>query len=639
MSASIVLPIPGLEPNPAATSGITEPVEPRPGSRAARLAVPLATDVLKEIATEYGVCVHPLGIRRINTETGQSETIDIPCGARLASKCAPCAEKNRRARLQQLRYGWHLDEEPAVTPRAATGDERALVELRAHYEFERLHVEATARWDQIAELDEAIREVSEAIAEAGLRGTLPASDLMPDLDSESSDDQEEDDSRKNRTRSTRRRQDVPDLPRMKVSPRTVGRVFTAPDGTTHRDSMLLTVTLDSYGEIHAPRRANRPVCPCGTTHHPDDPKIGTPVDPASYDYRRAALDAIHFARFLDRFWQNLRRACGLNVQYGGCVELQKRLAPHGHFAIRGTIPRALVRKVAAATYHQVWWPPHDQLMHSPTNPPRWDSDHKAWVDPITKEALHLVSWAKALDALDDDPGADPAHVVYCGRVDPRGVKAGSKDAERTIRYITKYLTKDITEHVTPTADPQRAHFDRLHAELSVLPCSPTCANWILYGIKPKGASSKLKPGNCPGQGPPARVTWLHRPSGPDLPAMVRQNADRPPRRQSRLGQSPSGSRQLGFPDHVDSRDQVEGQKQGAGHLKRLYEYELCKPGDARPTPRTHPRHAGHLRPHAMATSNRSSQTTTASRTFGNHSLPPRRLTLEGMTSPWLPRKH
>ena len=70
-----------------------------------------------------------------------------------------------------------------------------------------------------------------------------------------------------------------------------------------------------------------------------------------------------------------------------------------------------------------------------------------------------------MDALDGDHDAAPAHVVRCGRVDPRGAKAGSKDAERTIRYITKYLTKDITDHVTPTADPQRSHFDRMHAEL------------------------------------------------------------------------------------------------------------------------------------------------------------------------------
>jgi hypothetical protein len=118
----------------------------------------------------------------------------------------------------------------------------------------------------------------------------------------------------------------------------------------------LTMTLDSYGPVH-----------------PD----GTPVNPSSYDYRRAAWDAIAFPRLLDRFWQNLRRCVGWNVQYAGCVEPQRRLAPHAHFAIRGTIPRTVLREVAAATYHQVWWPtvgePSDQA-------PVWNESAGSWID-------------------------------------------------------------------------------------------------------------------------------------------------------------------------------------------------------------------------------------------------------------------
>ena len=33
-----------------------------------------------------------------------------------------------------------------------------------------------------------------------------------------------------------------------------------------------------------------------------------------------------------------------------------KIAPHVHIAIRGTISRAELREVIAATYHQVWWP-------------------------------------------------------------------------------------------------------------------------------------------------------------------------------------------------------------------------------------------------------------------------------------------
>ncbi len=86
--------------------------------------------------------------------------------------------------------------------------------------------------------------------------------------------------------------------------------------------MFVTLTCDSYGRVR------------------DD---GTPVDPSLYDYRRAARDAVHFAALVDRWWQNLRRCVGWDVQYFATVEPQKRVAPHLHAAIRGSIPHELLR--------------------------------------------------------------------------------------------------------------------------------------------------------------------------------------------------------------------------------------------------------------------------------------------------------
>ena len=175
------------------------------------------------------------------------------------------------------------------------------------------------------------------------------------------------DGKKPLSRSTRRRVDTVELPRLPVENRTVGRTFTARDGRTIRPSTLLTVTLGSHGKVHTGARTRRgrlEPCECGTLHGQRDPLLGTPLDPKAYDYRAAALDAIHFAAVLDRFWQNLRRAVGWKVQYAGAVELQKRLAPHAHFAVRGTMPRKVMRQVAAATYHQVWWPPFDIMRYT-----------------------------------------------------------------------------------------------------------------------------------------------------------------------------------------------------------------------------------------------------------------------------------
>jgi hypothetical protein len=337
------------------------------------------------------------------------------------------------------------------------------VVLRAHLEFDRAQtllrpMDPDTRAAEIADVDAAIAELDAEINTTGLRGRA-----APDHDHPH-----------RRVRSTRRRQDAPDLPRRPVEPRTVGRVYEAPDGKLYRPSLFITLTLPSYGRVHAD---------------------GTPVDPDSYDYRQAAWDAVHFPRLLDRFWQNLRRAAGWNIQYAGAVEPQRRLAPHAHFAVRGTIPRTLIRKVAAATYHQVWWPPADQPGCSPDAPPRWDEQIGGFVDPETGKPL--PTWDDALDRLDTDAEPRPMHVVRFGeQVHAQGVVADSAEADRCVRYITKYLTKQAAACHQLTNHAQREHLERLHAQLRITPCSPRCANWLLYGIQPDGAHPKLAPGRC-----------------------------------------------------------------------------------------------------------------------------------------------
>jgi hypothetical protein len=450
----------------------------------AGLSVPLARDVLHRMAERHGVCVRPIAIRCTDTVTGLAEIIEVPCGARLASKCKPCANRNRRDRIAQIGEGWHLDREPTIRPDNPGEDVLALVRLRAQFEYARDGAERAAQWDQVAEVDAAIAQLDDALSECSLRGHLTPRDRKAG---------------ERKVRSTRRRQDAPDLPRLKVEPRTVGRTYTGPNDREHRPSMLVTLTLDSYGPVHSGARKRRGAlrpCECGALHGQRDPLLGVPIDPSRYDYRRAACDAIHFARVLDRWWQNLRRAAGWNIQYAGCVELQKRLAPHGHFAIRGTIPRRLLKQVAAATYHQVWWPTFDRAIYSIDRPPIWDADWDSYVDPSTGEAL--PTWEEAVGELDDE-NATPAYVARPGSIDARGIAAGSDDAKRSIRYVTKYLTKDIGEQAAPHSDPQQAHFDRFHAELAVLPCSRACANWLLYGIQRENAEPGLVPGRCTGK--------------------------------------------------------------------------------------------------------------------------------------------
>jgi hypothetical protein len=161
--------------------------------------------------------------------------------------------------------------------------------------------------------------------------------------------------------------------------------------------------------------------------------------------------------------------------------------------VRGSIPHEVIRQVTAATYHQVWWPTHDELVYAGDQLPVWDANTKTFVDPDTRQPL--TAWADAVDQADE-----PAHVVRFGRqVHSKGILGGSEEAGRHIGYLAKYLTKSVTEVVEPATDPQRQHADRLHAELAVTPCSPRCAVWLRYGIQPLGVTSKTVAGHCKGR--------------------------------------------------------------------------------------------------------------------------------------------
>ncbi len=302
--------------------------------------------------------------------------------------------------------------------------------------------------DSVAELDDEIRA-------SGIRGRLTPLDPPP----------------KPVRRSTQRRQDAPDLPRRRVERRTVGRVFAG----RYRPSTFLTLTLDSYGRVDA---------------------HGAAINPEAYDYRRAAQDAIHFPALVDRFWQNTRRCVGWDVQYFGTVEPQKRGAPHFHAAIRGAIPRAELRAITAATYHQVWWPAHDQIRYTDDRLPVWDSQARAFTDPDT--GAPLPSWEQACEAL-----TEPAHVVRFGeQVHVKGILGGTEEAGRHVGYLTKYLTKSIGQAAglgEQATEAQREHARRLHAELRITPCSPRCAVWLLYGVQPHGARYSMTPGRCKGK--------------------------------------------------------------------------------------------------------------------------------------------
>jgi hypothetical protein len=110
--------------------------------------------------------------------------------------CPACAERALRA--AQCREGWHLEDEPDLTPDPATDDQQWWVVLRAEAQQSR---DQAADDDQdTADFDALIAELDEEIARSGVRGKV-----APDRPAR-------------RHRSTRRRQDAPDLPSARSLP-------------------------------------------------------------------------------------------------------------------------------------------------------------------------------------------------------------------------------------------------------------------------------------------------------------------------------------------------------------------------------------------------------------------------------------
>jgi Replication initiator protein, pSAM2 len=449
-------------------------------TRVERAGIPGARSVLMAAAEQYGVCLRLVALRVTDTVTGERQVIDVPCGATRAAVCRPCAERARQLRAVQCREGWHLDHEPRPPVQEPSDRQRALATELVDLRYVRELLDDAGQ--PLSTVDDHLRESAGELAAEGVRERVPP---WSDPAGAGGDDalgggSVADGRSGRRVRSTRRRADVPDLPRLPVANYTVGRAY-GREGRQVRPSMFVTLTLPSYGRVDA---------------------HGAAVDTAGYDYRRAARDAIHFGRLVDRWVQNLRRAVGWNVQYFAVVEAQRRGAPHLHLAIRGTIPRALLRQVTAATYHQVWWPPCDSPAYRADRPASWPvwaataGAEGGYVDAATGELL--PTWGEALDTA-DETGAPPAHLARFGpRLNAQGLLAGQPEAGRLVGYLTKYLTKSLGESYEPATDAGRVHVARLVEALRFEPCSPRCPNWLLHGVQPRHVRAGLRPGVCRG---------------------------------------------------------------------------------------------------------------------------------------------
>jgi hypothetical protein len=148
-------------------------------TRAQRATLPLSADVAQAVAEQHGVCIRPLAMRRIDTTTGRSEIVSVPCGSTREDHCHPCAEKARRLRMAQCRQGWHLDTEPITDRATPSEDHTELMALRA--DLVAAYTECKTRGDEISceQLSDSVAEVDTELRAAGIRGRLTPLDPHP----------------------------------------------------------------------------------------------------------------------------------------------------------------------------------------------------------------------------------------------------------------------------------------------------------------------------------------------------------------------------------------------------------------------------------------------------------------------------
>ena len=219
--------------------------------------------------------------------------------------------------------------------------------------------------------------------------------------------------------------------------------------------VFATLTAPSFGPVH-----NRPkggVCGCGIRHAPDDPALGTALDPATYDYAAAVLFNYHASELWMRFANRLRREiaarAGLTqrelaevcrVSYGKVAEFQKRGAVHFHAVIRLDGPDG-----------------------PESAPPSWAS-----VGLLTDAVRAAVKHSYTSVSVPAS-GDQPARTFRWGRqLDVRPVKAFGDGSELTEQAVASYVAKYATKAAETTGTVDRRIGNKEALELLGIPDHP-----------------------------------------------------------------------------------------------------------------------------------------------------------------------
>ncbi|MFD8331932.1 replication initiator [Streptomyces solisilvae] len=200
-----------------------------------------------------------------------------------------------------------------------------------------------------------------------------------------------------------------------------------PSQVGNHPRVFATLTAPSFGPVHGTTWQDRPGCRCGAQHASDDPAIGTPINPARYDYTGAILFNAHAGELWGRFTTYLRRYVArllkmtqkaaaevLRVSFAKVAEYQQRGVVHFHAIVRFDGPEGS------------------------TTPPPANATAAVLAKAVKLAARHVT-----LPVFADHIGT---HTLRWGRqIDVRQITAddgkGRLTSEAVAGYIAKYATK------------------------------------------------------------------------------------------------------------------------------------------------------------------------------------------------------
>ncbi|MEU2820771.1 replication initiator [Streptomyces bacillaris] len=231
-----------------------------------------------------------------------------------------------------------------------------------------------------------------------------------------------------------------------------------PDTVRTHPRVFATLTAPSFGPVHnrptTPGGNARP-CSCRKLHEPTDALLGTPLNPATYDYAGAILFNAHASALWARFTTYLRREIAarlgmtqkaartvLRVSFAKVAEYQKRGLVHFHAVIRLDGPDG-----------------------NSTPPPPY-ATVAVLADAIRAAALG-VRVAVVSDAIGE------RELTWGEQLDVREIAAFGTDTELTDQAVAAYVAKYATKSADASGTLDRALFCR--------PCQGRGATLLPHG--------------------------------------------------------------------------------------------------------------------------------------------------------------